>query len=176
MFLPLTVSVCGPPAGIGSSVTGHLPSSPALAVLVWPAIVTVTSSPGSAQPQTRSFCSRCRTMWLPKIAGSFTSARCRCAMLTTARAATRARFIAGISDGGMKRRDRQHDGGLVYKGRKAEATGWRRAPQGYNESREFMMNLGTIAWIVRILAIALSSLDHRDPSRVILGCKISTAY
>ena len=33
VFLPLTVSVCGPPAGIGSSVTGHLPSAPALVVL-----------------------------------------------------------------------------------------------------------------------------------------------
>ena len=55
VFLPLTVSVYGPPVGSGSSVTCHLPSGPAVAVLLWSLMVTVTSSPGSAQPQTRSF-------------------------------------------------------------------------------------------------------------------------
>ena len=33
VFLPRTVMVCGPPAGIGSSTTCQLPSEPALAVL-----------------------------------------------------------------------------------------------------------------------------------------------
>ena len=75
VFLPLTVSVCGPPAGSGSSVTDHLPSSSALAVLVWPAIVTVTSSPGSAQPQTRSFCSLLEDHVAAEDRGSFTSPR-----------------------------------------------------------------------------------------------------
>ena len=52
VFLPLTVSVCGAPAGASlSSRTSHLPSSPALVDCERPAIVTVTSSPGSAQPQ-----------------------------------------------------------------------------------------------------------------------------
>ena len=46
VFLPLTVSVYGPPVGSGSSVTCHLPSAPAVAVLHWSLMVTVTSSPG----------------------------------------------------------------------------------------------------------------------------------
>ena len=75
VFLPLTVIVYGPPVGSGSSITSHFPFGPALAVLPWSLMVTVTSSPGSAQPQTRSFCSRWRTMWSLKMAGSFTSAR-----------------------------------------------------------------------------------------------------
>ena len=75
VFFPLTVIVCGPPAGSGSSVTDHLPSSPAFAVFDWSAMLTVTSSPGSALPQTLSFCFCCKTMWLPKMFGSETSAR-----------------------------------------------------------------------------------------------------
>ena len=55
VFLPSMKRVCGPPAGIGSSVTCHEPSAPALVAWLWPPILTVTSSPGSAQPQTRSF-------------------------------------------------------------------------------------------------------------------------
>ena len=37
--------------------------------------VTVTFSPGSAQPQTGSLAPACRTIWSPKIAASLTSAR-----------------------------------------------------------------------------------------------------
>ena len=75
VFWPLTVSVCGPAAASGASFTDHLPSAPAFAVAVWPAIVTVTSSPGAAVPHTGTAVARWSTMWLPKMAGSFTSAR-----------------------------------------------------------------------------------------------------
>ena len=38
-------------------------------------MVTVIDSPASASPQTLFFCPCCKTMWLPKMFGSFTSAR-----------------------------------------------------------------------------------------------------
>src|SRR4051812_43402606 len=51
VFLPLIVISNGPPDFSASSLIIHFLSSPALAVLVCPQKVTVTSSPGSAQPQ-----------------------------------------------------------------------------------------------------------------------------
>ena len=76
VLLPLTVSVWGPPYSvIGSSRTSQAPSAAVAVVFAWPAIDTVTSSPGSALPQTRFAMPCWSTMWLPNIALSETSAR-----------------------------------------------------------------------------------------------------
>ncbi len=62
VLAPLTVSVKGPPAFIGSSLSDHFPSLLAVADFDWSPMVTVTFSAGSAQPQTGSGVSRCSTM------------------------------------------------------------------------------------------------------------------
>jgi len=62
-------------AGSGSSLRVHLPSAPAVAVLVWPANVTVTVVPAASQPQIGSACCCWSTMWSPMIVGSFNSPR-----------------------------------------------------------------------------------------------------
>src|SRR4051794_16062982 len=59
VFLPVTTSSKGPPAGNGFRRTFHVPSASATVVAVCPAIVTVTLSPGAAQPQIASARSRC---------------------------------------------------------------------------------------------------------------------
>ncbi len=51
----------------GSSCTVQDRSVPAVAVLVWPAKLTVTCCPVSAQPQTLTGLPRWRTMWWLKI-------------------------------------------------------------------------------------------------------------
>ena len=61
-LLALTVIVCGPVAASFSSLSDHLPSAPAFADCFWPAMLTVTASLGSAQPQTGTAPSRWRTM------------------------------------------------------------------------------------------------------------------
>ncbi len=73
--LPLKVMLVGLAlAGTGSSVIVHLPSFPALAVLVCPAKATVTSVPGVSQPQSGfAFCCW-STMLSPMMAGSLSSA------------------------------------------------------------------------------------------------------
>ena len=45
-----------------------------MTVFDWPARLTVTFSPGVAQPQTGRLRSHWRTMWSPNTLGSFTSA------------------------------------------------------------------------------------------------------
>ena len=59
---------------MAGSTTFQLPWASALAVAVASSSFTVTSSPGSAQPQIGSGRSRCSTMWLPITLGSVTSA------------------------------------------------------------------------------------------------------
>ncbi len=76
LFLPRTVSVW--PLLLASKAgrtTFQLPLSSAFVLAVLPPNSTVTSSPASAQPQMGSGLSRWRTMWLPRMAGSLTSAR-----------------------------------------------------------------------------------------------------
>ena len=76
LFLPLTVMLWAlPSAFMAGSTTFQLPWASALAVAVASSSFTVTSSPGSAQPQIGNGRSRCNTMWLPMTLGSLTSAR-----------------------------------------------------------------------------------------------------
>ena len=76
LFFPLTVMRWAlPSAFTAGSTTFQLPWASALAVAVASSSFTVTSSPGSAQPQIGSGRSRCSTMWLPITLGSLTSAR-----------------------------------------------------------------------------------------------------
>ena len=75
LFLPLIAMRCDlPSAFTAGSTTFQLPWASALAVAVASSSFTVTSSPGSAQPQIGSGRSRCSTMWLPITLGSLTSA------------------------------------------------------------------------------------------------------
>ncbi|OPZ97665.1 MAG: hypothetical protein BWY72_01144 [Bacteroidetes bacterium ADurb.Bin416] len=74
VFWPLISMVWGPPAFIGGSFTDHFPSAPVVLVYRFFIKVTVTFSPGSAQPQTFTVASRCNTMSLPTMAGSVTLA------------------------------------------------------------------------------------------------------
>ncbi len=59
---PVTVIVCGPPAGKASNLASHLPWASATAVAVLPASLTVTSLLGCVQPQTVVATSRCKTV------------------------------------------------------------------------------------------------------------------
>ncbi len=60
---PFTVSVCGSPAASsGSSFNVHWPSASAFVAFDFPAMETVTSSPGAAQPHTATAASLCKTM------------------------------------------------------------------------------------------------------------------
>ena len=51
----------------GSNSAAQVPSAAAVAVFVWPANSTVTASPSSAQPHTRTGFARCSTMLLSKM-------------------------------------------------------------------------------------------------------------
>ena len=74
-FLPFTTSSSGVPLAAGVAIlTSHLPSAPALVAALASPSVTVTSSSGAAVPQTAASVFCCKTMWSPKICGSFTSA------------------------------------------------------------------------------------------------------
>ena len=76
LFLPLTVMRWALPSALtAGSTTFQLPLASALVVAVASSSFTVTSSPGSAQPQIGSGRSRCKTMWLPITLGTLTSAR-----------------------------------------------------------------------------------------------------
>src|SRR5262249_33260666 len=86
-FLPLIFSVCGPPTAIGSSVTCHLPSAPAVTFCVCLSMDTLTTSPGSAVPQTLFGFPCCSTMWLLKMLGTLTSAAAGWACIAAASAA-----------------------------------------------------------------------------------------
>src|SRR5882757_7573659 len=55
--------------------TRHFPSAPATTVFFCLANVTVTDSPGSAQPQIGTGCFCCKTIELAITSGSLTSAR-----------------------------------------------------------------------------------------------------
>ena len=55
----------GPPAGGGVTATTQRPSGPAVAVVCWPARVTVIGLPGSVQPQRRLGWSRWSIMCSP---------------------------------------------------------------------------------------------------------------
>ena len=62
LSLPAAVSVrLSLQAGIGARRSVHAPLSSALALTLWPAKATVTSSCGSAAPHTATGSSRCRT-------------------------------------------------------------------------------------------------------------------
>ena len=74
MFLPLTFTSTGFPAASAGSSTFHFPCSSAVALDSLFPIETVTFSPASAVPQTRTGRSRCSTIWFPKIRGKRTSA------------------------------------------------------------------------------------------------------
>ena len=81
VFLPLTVSVCGPPYSCtGSRKMCHMPSAAAVVEWVWLPSVTATASPGSALPQTLFLMPCCSTMWSPNMLLSDTSARAGAAM------------------------------------------------------------------------------------------------
>src|SRR5204863_8266855 len=69
----------GPPALSGPMRTCQRPRSSATARAVRPLKVTVTRSPGAAQPQMRSFWPCCNTMLSPMIEGTRTSAQTCCA-------------------------------------------------------------------------------------------------
>src|ERR1035437_649884 len=75
---PLTAKVYGPPAFMADRTAFHSPRS--LAWTCWLPVesVTVIFSFGSAQPQTTSGFSCCKTMWLENTFGSRTSARATC--------------------------------------------------------------------------------------------------
>ena len=62
VLLPFTVIVVLSPDFSGSSFTRHSPFSSAFADFVWPAMETVTSSPGEAHPQTGAAVSAWRIM------------------------------------------------------------------------------------------------------------------
>ena len=95
VFLPRTVSVCGPPySRTGSSCTCQEPSAAATTDFDWPAKATVTSSPGSALPHTRLAMPCCSTMWSPNILLSDTSARATA--MTASRAAAAAANLANM--------------------------------------------------------------------------------
>lgn len=67
VLLASTVSTCGLAlASSASSFTIQLPSLSAVACLIWPAKLTLTSSSGSARPQIGTGMSRCSTMLSPK--------------------------------------------------------------------------------------------------------------
>ena len=75
LFFPLMVMVWAlPSAFTAGSTTFQLPWASALAVAVASSSLTVTSSPGAAQPQIGNGRSRCSTMWLPITLGSVTLA------------------------------------------------------------------------------------------------------
>ena len=73
-LFPLIFSSNGPPAASGSSFTSHLPSCPAVTVLVCPLIATAIFSPASALPKTGAARPDCNIMWSEKANGSLTSA------------------------------------------------------------------------------------------------------
>src|SRR5436305_1013097 len=92
VFEPETVSLSGPPAVRGSSLTLHLPSWSAVAVFSWERNLTVTFSSGAALPQTGTARSRWRTMWSENRGGNWTAARAlpaRPSAATTAHASRR---------------------------------------------------------------------------------------
>src|SRR4051812_38400914 len=74
VVLPATVISYGPPALSGPKRTAHRPSAPVVVDSLAPATVTVTFSPGSAQPHTRAFAPCWSTMLSPTSAGSLTTA------------------------------------------------------------------------------------------------------
>ena len=76
-------------AAIGASSTRHLPSAPAVVLSACPANVTVTASPGSAQPQTGAATSRCNTMLSPMTRAKRTSPTDTDGNIETANAALR---------------------------------------------------------------------------------------
>ena len=55
-----------PGVGIGAKRTRHVPSAPVVVATVWPAMDTVTASPGSAVPQTGTGMPCCSTAWSEK--------------------------------------------------------------------------------------------------------------
>ena len=107
-FLVKNVSVAGFDTGIatkhgvnGSSTTCQVPSCAAVAVFTCPANSTLIFSPRSAQPQTFTGLSRCKTMWSPKTRGSRNSGAAEEATIVTKVAKTSgpsiAREISGVS-------------------------------------------------------------------------------
>src|SRR5438105_2578466 len=137
----LIVMSSGPAATSGRSQAVHLPFSAAFAETVWPWKLTLTLSPGSAVPQTRTGMPCWRTMWSEIRAGSLTAA-CRAAAVAKRQMSFRMvlprldgkdifeKLVAGAAIVGPRLRfgHEVHDGIFVL--RRVDGPFWQTGPVG----------------------------------------------
>ncbi len=74
VFVPRIVISAAGPGFSGLSHTSQRPTASVTVCAVWPRKATLTDSPGSALPKTRTGMSRCSNMWSLMMPGSRTSA------------------------------------------------------------------------------------------------------